>query len=376
MTCPRCGATGRAEAKFCAGCGNQFDTGPSTGLVPVDKPAAAEVTPTVGWWNRRRVIIASVVVLAVIAGLGVYLMRQSTGDRTPDGPVREYFTALAAGDGPVAAALLEEANMGGADVLSSPMWADGALADGYTAPHHVALDVSYGQANGIDQRPNMDYATVTARYVVDETEVVQQIGMTRGEGMVERPWSIRSIDLGLLSTGDEDTGMDIAGTHQAGQFWAPPGTYEVSMSGSVLLEDASGQVTVTPTVGDGMADVAQLDLTVRPEVVETVDEQIRGRIDECADAGPPLDLETCPWLIGATYTNRAISVRWNVESYPVVTLDVSDGDVMVTVVEPGIATAKYKRMDDQVETIAADLYPAGIVTADHSGQVSWTYNAS
>lgn len=365
-SCPSCGAPLRhAGARWCGTCGAEVSAEePGTDLVPVAEEPARQ--PGGGWWTRRRAFLAGGVALAVAGLIGGYLMWQSSGDRHAEGPVLQYLSALADGDGPAAAKLL------GKDAPDSPMWESGALADGYQGPEDVEVTrVDYGGATRVDQRDNRSYATVFVSYQLGGETVDQIFDMDRDDdGGLERPWSIVRADMGMLDAGDGE--VTVAGTTASGQLRVPPGVYTVAAPGNALFKPVSDEVTVEPLYGDELGESAELPVELRDDVGDAVDGLIRDRIDECA-AADKLDWDHCPWVFDdVTLRDWATTANWTVEKYPEVKVVLDGTAASVEVVTPGEVSARRTIIDGSKRTETADVVPTGSVTAD-GDKLTWTY---
>jgi hypothetical protein len=446
--CPACG-TPASDATFlyCTECGARLD-GEERALVHVPKGSRAaalleeedEQTKGGSWWKRHRrlLIIGTVAVLAV--GAGGFVTWQWTGFRTADAPVRSFFAALEDRDGPAAAALLGEAAFLNSDVrgtdeeiLASPLWQAGALDAGYTPPDLESVNVDYFlDAKGVEQRPDKSMASATARFTVDGEAFDMEFLMQRETEGLDRIWAIGSVTMGLVPIGGSGGDVKIANVAVDGGVHAPPGLYEVTVTGSALFADAAGQVMIggedyadgsggdaapadepsaivstgspdgydadeyddllggdeTPLDGSSwnLVTTSNLEYHLDPGAAATVDEQIRTTIDACA-APHGLDLEACPFVplgLDETVAPSIVSAleggsEWTVTAYPEIELVVdAAGRVGVQVIEVGTATGTYLGPEEGQglslpwEDYEAELIPYGSVTVD-DGQVVWTY---
>ena len=384
-TCPACGTDTRPGSRFCGGCGATLTAATSTELVPVPAAPPAVAKGRGRWeWTRRRVLIAGVCVLAVAAGVGLFLTRQSTGDRAADGPVRAFYDALAAGDAPAATAVIKGAASGGPLAIdqgwdiSSPLWTDpAALSTGYQPPTDVVYDISHGVAEGREQRPNMSEATVVARYTLDGHQVTDRWIVERETEGLERAWSVVNVRFaGVRLTSWADTyEVQVAGVRVAGGVeHMPPGIYDVALTDHPLFEDFATQLVIGNF--DGVS--AGPELSLRESVVTDVRGQVDRLITRCLDEAPPIDLDACPIDFGnpVDAKHAAHDREWEVVAEPEyeVKLWEDSGAVTVELVAAGQIRAEYRNAVKQRQTVRADIVPSGPVTVDpHTGRPVWTY---
>jgi hypothetical protein len=254
--------------------------------------------------------------------------------------------------------------------------------------------------------------------------------MQRPTEGLERAWTIGSVSMGLVPIGGSGGEVRVANAAVDGAVYAPPGVYDVTVTGSALFTDAAGQVMIGGedyADGSGGADApdqessaaataapdgyegdeydglfgggepldsmdrslitaSTVDYRLDPAAVADVDAQIRAAIDACA-APHALDLDTCPFgLVGldeavAPSVTSALEggSEWTVTAYPEVELLVDGaGRVQVDVVEAGTATGTYIGPEDGMglslpwDDYEAELMPYGTVVVDDD-RILWTY---
>lgn len=445
-SCPACGAVATdATFLYCTECGARLD-GEERALVHVPKGSRAaalleedEEEAGRSWWKRHRRLLIISVVAVLAVGAGGFVTWQWTGFRTADGPVRQFFAALEDRDGPAAAALLAEAAFLNSDVrgtdeeiLASPLWQAGALDSGYTPPDLESVNVDYFlDAEGVEQRPDKSMAAATAAFSLGGEAFVMEFLLHRETEGLDRTWAIGSVTMGLVPIGGSGGDVQIANVAVDGGVHAPPGLYDVTVTGSALFADAAGQVMIggedytdgsggdqtpaeepsavvstgspdgydpdeydgllgggTPLDGSdwNLVTTSNLEYHLDPGAAAAVDEQIRTAIDACA-APHGLDFEACPFVpvgLDETVAPSVVSAleggsEWTVTAYPEVELVVdSAGRVGVQVIEVGTASGTYLGPEEGQglslpwEDYEAELIPYGSVTVD-DGQVVWTY---
>jgi hypothetical protein len=330
--------------------------------------------------------------LLLALACGGYVAIQNTW-YTPDQPVRALFAALAAKDGAALAGLGE----------CIAVCQAGGMSQGYEPPTRFqVVGVSYGGAAPDDptRRPNHNRAGVRVRYQVSGVTYDDIVGVSRpGSGLL-RPWEISGPPGGyvqVVSTG-LPTAKIAAATVKAivpgpdlprrvGAVFVPPGVYTVSGTQSVLWESAPVRLVIAGDLNrfsDGAGNRVELDLSVKPTVVDEVRRQIRERIDRCAAVpsfrpitDPSAILPNCPFSADDKYTTTQ-DLRWTIIDYPQIELRLDDDhSVTVHTVTPGHARLSYSYTLNVVEprtwtptsqTVA--VVPAGEVTED-SGNVVW-----
>lgn len=369
--CTQCQRPVGAE-RFCPACGAAFDgdavppacggsSSSTTRRVSPGDRFGRLVKRTATWLVRRKFAIAVVAVVVLAVAGGSYLWSHPGlrgGD--PDAPVIAYFDALDARDGAAAAALTGE---------SGPLWATGALVSGYTPPEHVTVvSVSDGAAADVTRREGLSYAKVTVNYSLDGVLVEQPITVSRDASGRVRDWSIASGAGGTLTVGAaggswKAAAMAVPATEQSTS--APPGVYEVEVTGGPLFTD----VVTTAAVAGGDAGSGGNTLALRPKATVEVQRQVDAFADECA-AAEDIDWSGCYWADDSGPVSAVDDAEWAVMRYPVVQLTVDGGTVAVSGTL-GEATGSYRDdLSGPVRTIHADIYVGGEVTVE-GGAIVW-----
>jgi hypothetical protein len=398
--CPRCAAPARTDARFCRACGTPLAAPPAPRPptddqvavvpVPVDTTASAlrPVDRPRRWWRSRRVQLSAAAL--VITGIVGWYALVTLIDRThpPDGPVKDLFAALAAHDGERARSLID----------CGPACAGDALRTGYEPPTGVEItSTRYGTANPDDQtrRPNRNRAVVAVRYHLGADAHTDAIGLQRtGTGLV-RTWHITRPPGALLDITSTAVprahlaGAEVrtvtapaAGRNTAGAIRALPGRYTLAGDDTPLLAATSTTVDVAGDRGERIR--IALTVTVKPAALDSVRQQIRTRIDTCAQQ-PTLTPTSsggrntpCPWR-GSTQYTFTRNIRWTVVDYPTVTLRLDDASaVTVHTTTPGHVRLDYESTLDVLEprrwapqTATVEVTVAGAVTSA-GNTISWT----
>jgi hypothetical protein len=302
--CPACGeAASDATYLFCTACGARLD-GEDRALVHVPKGSRAaalldaEETSEGSWWRRYRRLLIIGTVVAVAVGAGGFVSWQWAGFRTADGPVRSFFAALEDGDGPGAAALLADAvflndNTIGTDeeILASPVWTAGALDAGYTAPELETVDVEYFMdAKGVERRPDKSLARAAVEFTLNDERFTMEFLMERETEGLNRAWTIGAVAMGLVPIGGSGGEVRVANTDVDGAVFAPPGVYEVAVTGSALFDDTAGQVMIGgEDYTEGTVDETSLEEPAPAASTVAPDDYEGDEYDSLFGGGEPLD---------------------------------------------------------------------------------------
>lgn len=409
--CPACGAAPKAGARFCRTCGGTLpaeDTATSAGLpsgeadpqvrtsaLPQMRTRAnlgvrlrvvrAAVGPTLRRWARSRrvrLVVGGGLVLVLVVAVGLVVFLRSVNP--PDGPVRDFFAALAARDAAKVDQLTEcrPASMCGADALRS----------GYEPPTGVKiLEVTYGEPDKTTRRPNKGRATVRVSYELAGATHTDIATLSRtGSGLV-RHWLIlhppggwldivsTTVPTAKLGGATVDTVTAASFGRDSGSVYAWPGKWTLAAKETPLV----AAVPTTVTVAGGGSQQLTLDVSVRPEVASEVERQIRTRIDTCAtkdalrpNAGGGI-LSNCPFSATTSYVYTK-DIRWTIVDYPKIEIKKNDdGSVKVRTVTPGHARVDYQVSTDVLEprrwtpaSDTRDIKISGAVSVDN-GSIVW-----
>ena len=370
--CPRCGAAARPGARFCRTCGtNLVDPAPDGDLAPepvvpasapvpaplpeVSTTAAADSAPSSPWMRRllrRRLLLGGVVALVLVVVVSVVAVIQSTF-YAPDRPVRAFFAAMQERDGARLAEL--------SHCESSPLCTAGGLTSGYQAPEQLEIvGVEYGAALPDDQtrRPDRSHAVVTVRYQLAGAVHEDRVSLDRADFGLFRDWSINTPPGAWLDVVSpyaataQLAGATVStvkqagtGTNTKGAVWALPGVYTLTAVPDPLYDVQPGSVTVTGA--DRQA--AEPTVSLKVNILEEVDHQVRARVDECArqaDMRPTVDTGSpagggCPFQHSSKFTFIR-NVRWTVDRYPDLEIRLADSGPQVHTTKPGQATITYE----------------------------------
>lgn len=318
---------------------------------------AADSAPTSPWMRRllrRRLLLVGIGALVLLVVVSVVSVIQSTF-YTPDRPVREFFAAMQARDGARLAEL--------SHCESSPLCAAGALAQGYTPPELLDIvNVAYGGALPDDptRRPDRSHAVVTVRYRLAGAEHEDGVSLERANFGLFRDWAINTppgawLDVvsphvaraQLAGASVPTVNQAGAGAHTTGAVWALPGVYTLTAAADPLYDTTP--VTVTVTGADRQH--AEPAVSLKIGILEDVDQQVRARIDACAeqdDMRPDVDTGStgpgaggCPFQHSSRYAFTR-DVRWTVERYPKLEIRVGDDGPELHTTKPGKARITYE----------------------------------
>jgi ribosomal protein L40E len=309
--CLTCGAAAVPDSGYCRRCG--YARIPRPDLDPAANPTAAARAllpprpPT-----TALLVIGAVVALFLATTAPVLLVRAIFFG--PDDTVRSYFNALTDRDADAAWRLLAPDDhdrrpaLVGGSVLRDP---------GYRPPERLTID-------GVESRGAS--AVVTAVVSVDGSRQVVTLELVRGGAGsgVFRRWHIRDglLPLPLYSDGQEG-GLVVAGVRvvvSEDTWMVFPGAYEVTLPDDPLVE-------ISPTtVVAGASDDVVVQPTIRADVHEQVERQVRAYVDGCAsqeDQSP----DGCPF---AETWYELTDVTWEVIRYPSLDMTRQDGRVHVS----------------------------------------------
>jgi hypothetical protein len=322
--------------------------------------------------------------------LGFITVSRRGGSDGPENLIEAFFAALTHRDGAEARAL-------GSGCVNSPVCTPGGLSSGYEPPAALKVGkVEYGKSKPDDptRRPNKDVATVEVSYVVGGTAYPDTFFLIRDKGAsgsqkwsfenpVGRPLTINSPVVSEARVGGatvEISAIEIPSSSK-GKFrnlWLVPGVYDVKGVSTVMFDMTPQQVTiggrdgcvVIPGSGVGSNSVstlhgvpgvrvvlgcvspdANLNLNLRPGVLDEVARQVHAYIDKCAaqpDAQPRIRIggitRNCPFH-EEDYVQRIGNMRnlvWSITKYPELSLESpSEGAAAVETVVPGVATLTF-----------------------------------
>ncbi|MEV6967571.1 zinc ribbon domain-containing protein [Hamadaea sp. NPDC051192] len=324
VTCPHCAAPVTPSARFCRTCGR--DLAPAGDVDAALAPVPISSRPTWrswAWWRARwgRVLaIATVLTFAITAAV-IWFGQDVVNP--PDGPVRAWFAVLERRDTAAAAALSPAA------LLRD----DFLAAAGYVPPADVQIgEISYGGPQE-QQRPNKAVAYVAVSYTVAGQHVETSVAVTRDRTGPVREWSLSDGTTGLLDVvGGAMQRARIGNAYVAtlrtprptttaatdGALALPPGVYTVTGTDQDTLFTAAAKTVAVPG-GRGRPASVTLDLTVKPEALATINDQVRARVDVCAQRADP-DLPACPFSRNGSYLGKINSAKWTITKYPVIEL--------------------------------------------------------
>jgi hypothetical protein len=329
--------------------------------------------------NRHLLGAATGVVLLFTAV--AIVLTTTTGTAPPSVPVQALFTALTHRDGPT----LQQLGV----CHDSPLCRDGALNTGYQPPQLLR------QITTIDDND----ATVTVEYQIDATTHHDQIRLSRyRRGLFAHQWRITeppgaTLQLhgsywnqahlaGIDTPTEPDTGTATGlSMRTIPRLWAPPGRYTLTTPGDQLVNPARLDITIADNHDPRPVTLTP---TVRTDLAQRIDQQIRALIDQCAaqpdlhpTIGPAL-LRSCPFDYDTIYT---ITDRphWTIDRYPTTAVHLQeDGTITVTTVSPGEATLSYRWTLDIIPpqhwtttTATTPVNVGGHVTVDHD-IATWT----
>ncbi len=376
VRCPHCGTGMPSAVRFCRSCGQPM---PELG-----SPSRAEnvVVATTRWrrvrlpawsaWPLRhwRGLGAAVIAAAVVI-YGVVLWTGNTVTNSPDKPVREFFSALAARD---AAKVHELTRLGG------PMAAASMAAGVYTPPSDVVIgEVTYRESVDPTKRPNHDAAHVKVSYSVGGQRIEGAIEVLREQDGAIREWFLGDGGFAPVVIVSKHTGLALLGgvevktvkeapLNTSGAVRAPIGLYQLTtVDADPLFTADPVNVAVAGTLRAAKAVPFPLTVKVSPKVQPRIEAQVKHLLDECAKE-TSLDMYTCPFRLDKIVVLPR-DVSWKIGSYPVITLSVAarpelGGPIEMHTTTPGSATASYTTATGQRTSDATEIGVGGRVDVD------------
>jgi hypothetical protein len=251
-------------------------------------------------WRRKAVLAGLAVVLVMV---GAVLVIRSTVS-SPASAVRGFFDALADRDADAALGALTP------EPPEGELFSDAVLrSEAYSPPREV--DVAEVTVDGRE-------AAAEVTYTIDDREQSVLLRLRREEGLLDsvfHRWQV--VDgVGQLRLGDVPeeitvNGQRIPAYDAEGPRILPalPGGYQVGVpEGDPLWEPRSVPAQVAP---QDATDVS-VPLAARPEVRESVEQQVRDLLEVCA-ASTELIPPGCPFGYARTL---AEDVAWRIAEYP------------------------------------------------------------
>jgi hypothetical protein len=256
-----------------------------------------------------------------------------------------------------------------------------ALTSGYTPPDGLVIGkVTYGVPGVEAANPDKNHATVAVQYRISGKMHQGTVEVLRsgGDAHAWRPAEDPTLELDVVSTSVSQAllaNVLIQPEQKAGDYTMKlfPGAYTVSVqlpADQAALFTASPPVTVV-AAGDTGKQTVTLSTQVQPAALDAVNQQVRARMDECAQR---TEIEVhifnhpddCPFMSDHQYTTTR-NVRWKIDKYPELELVADRGTVTVTTKTPGQATLTLEYTLQVLEP--RQWYP---VTEPHPIQVGGT----
>ncbi|HWS38983.1 MAG TPA: zinc ribbon domain-containing protein [Actinoplanes sp.] len=343
--CPSCRRPSPADARFCAGCGSAMDT--ASPLVPVAVPEPFVRVRQV----KRSVLVSAGAVLASVLVLWGGLAAVQSTVFSPEAVVEDYFAALAARDAAAALATLETA----------PEQETLPMTDDYQPPAGMVVTA----VDETDVGSEGEWREVQVSYRLGDTPRQETLYLRRQDGkrfgLFDR-WRIVGGVGGIAVPADTElSGLQVAGTTLTGGeagivAIAFPGTYQVGLADNLLMTADPAPVEVN------LADAAAPGLT--PRLKDTASEQVIKAVHEFVDTcakRTELNPAGCPfgYYSWATATN----VKWRIDTYPTLKVELNGSTVTVGFTDPGKATVSYTAYGEP-QTATSGIYAGGSVTVE------------
>lgn len=363
-SCARCGAQPTPAGEACRDCGHGKlpDEGTGMRVTPApaslvtllppgepDEPSGAVVTAAPSWWlrpgHRGQLLVGTSVTLAVILALAGYVTMVSLNNarNPPDKPVKEFFAALSARDGALAAQLANCTTWPCATVLS----------EGYDPPTDVQIIATSYTGAG---RRDTSVASVRVAYRLPSGAQTADIRVQRSGNLLSRPFHIvTGATAQVAITAAHVTTIRLgpvmvpttARTRQA--LTVLPGTYSAQVTDDdPLFASAAGPVRfdVTAPADDKVLPIeVAVPVQVREDVVTDVRHDMQTLITGCVEQDvlhPP----GCPFEVPGIVIG-ARNVEWQIVQMPVVDVVPADeptpgvGTASVRTVTPGQVAVTY-----------------------------------
>jgi hypothetical protein len=278
-----------------------------------------------GW----RVQVAIGLVLLLVVGAGVAAVTVRFARPEPAGAVRDYFSALSAGD--AGRALRSVSNVGQLSPQEYPLLTDAGIAVAEHRPSHVHV----GAVARIAGTPaSIEASSVQASYRADgQTVSTSFIVLHSGDRyLLQAPF----VEVAVQNAGGRAVAVNgVALGDQQLTTLAFPGGYDAVAAGNALF--AGGKATGMPRPGPAGL-LAAIDLgapTLADGALDEIQKQARAQLDTCAASTQPTP-PGCPF--GLNVPGTAPLVHWSITTYPTIDAQVTQslfGGVAVVVGGPG-----------------------------------------
>jgi len=299
--CASCGADLVADDRYCRHCGFAR-SGPRHAAAEAPATEDERVDPSVALLPTRpskTSVIVAVAILGAVLATTIPILIVRSVFYGPDDTVHGYFDALADRDADAAWSMLAAGERGSRE--GSPLLGGDTLDNpGYQPPTNLKVDRL--ETTGGD-------AVADVTYDVAGQPQRMSLRMERGSGMLRR-WLIKNGLLPIDVRTDSGAGVLVAGVslppNRSGSVTAFPGAYAVTLAEHPVLE-------AQPTTAVAGLATAVVPTSIRTDVRQQIEQQVRTYLDECAKSDR-LEPEGCPF--SAFSYDNVKDITWRITTYP------------------------------------------------------------
>jgi hypothetical protein len=290
---------------------------------------------------RRHVLVGAVVVGAVVVALCAVQAVEWLFFR-PQHTVSAYFDALAARDAAAAGRLLDD---GGDDgVIAAVLGPEALTSDGYTPPADVRI-------RGVQTSDDTAFVEVSFELGGERRDLTLHLrrDARRMAGLFDR-WRILD---GRYKVSVRAPGLDTVviagvpvrfpeGAHEV-TVAAFPGAYSVALPEHPLFTAAEATL-YAGVVSEDPDPTVEIIPAIAPAARDEIERQVRAHLDTCAES-TELAPENCPFFVFSFFRDVQ-SVRWQIDRYPTISVDVDAGGrrAFVRTITRGLAVAVWEEV--------------------------------
>ncbi|MCO5987007.1 hypothetical protein NE235_12945 [Actinoallomurus spadix] len=268
--------------------------------------------------------------LAIVGVLLAFLIVPPILDRTfftPKAAIRGFFDALARRDAPAALHALPKGVGEDEPLLTSAV----LRSRDYVPPRHVRI---------LRQTQEDDHRLVEVGFQIGAKRETGTVRLEREDGAFFTHWRVNGLqEVRGAATGA--TELTVNGVRlrtdsaeaqpRAFSTFALPGGYTVRLPDNPVLGASPEQVHAA-----GTGNEVTLQPTVKASAVGEADNQVRSYLDQCAQS-TELSPTGCPFSVLVFGTPSTL--RWKIDKYPQITVQMSQDGPYLTTVAEGSATA-------------------------------------